>query len=123
MMDETSQMGKEIRRITLALALVSCGISLMLFQGHFKDIGAGILIGALTGIIGFSMITHMSNTIELYGNPKAKGYSSYVKRYASYTLIFALAAWRGVHVLALLAGMLLHKGAILIYVFLHRKED
>ena len=45
MMDETSQMGKEIRRITLALALVSCGISLMLFQGHFKDIGAGILIG------------------------------------------------------------------------------
>lgn len=81
------------------------------------------MIGALTGIIGFSMITHMSNTIELYGNPKAKGYSSYVKRYAIYTLIFALAAWRGVHVLALLAGMLLHKGAILIYVFLHRKED
>ena len=34
MMDETSQMGKEIRRITLALALVSCGISLMLFQRY-----------------------------------------------------------------------------------------
>lgn len=36
MMDETSQMGKEIRRITLALALVSCGISLMLFKGISK---------------------------------------------------------------------------------------
>ena len=123
MKDETALMRKSIRWITLALACIACGISLIVFQDQFQGIGVGILIGALSGLIGFSMIIRMSNTIELYDNPKAKGYSSYVKRFGIYTIIFALAAWRGVNIIALLVGMLLHKGAILIYVFIHRKED
>ena len=123
MKDEMVRMRKAIASLTLALALIVDGFAVMLFQDQFVEIGVGILVGALTGLIGFSMIIRMSSTIELYGNPKAKGYSSYVKRYGIYTLIFALAAWRGVNIVALLVGMLLHKGAILIYVFIHRKED
>ena len=122
-MDEISQMGKEIRRLTLALALICSGLSVVFFHGRFQEIGMGIILGALTGIIGFSMITNMTNRIELYGNPKRKGTASYVQRYALYAIIFSIAAVKGVHVVALLVGFLLHKGAILVYVVLHRKED
>ena len=122
-MDEVSVMGKEIRRLTLALALVCSGLSVVFFHGRFQEIGMGIILGALTGIIGFSMIINMSNRIELYGNPKRKGTASYVTRYLIYASIFAIAAYKGVHIAALLVGFLLHKGAILIYVVLHRKED
>ncbi len=123
MMDEVSQMGKEIRRLTLALAFIVSGLSILIFHGQFKVIGIGIIIGALTGIIGFSMITNMTRRIELYGNAKAKGSASYIQRYAIYTVVFLLAAYEGVNIIALFIGILLHKGAILIYVFLHRKED
>lgn len=122
-MDDMTVMNKEIRKLTLILALLLGGISIMVFQGAFQSITIGIFIGALSGIIGYNMIVHMSNSIEYYENPKAKGYSSYVKRYAVYTLIFALSVYKGVNIFALLAGMLCHKAAILIYVFLHRKED
>lgn len=123
MNDETTRMSHEIRKITIILGLIVSGLSLLIFQGKFSTIGVGVFIGALTGMIGFNMIVHMSHRIEMYGDPKAKGYSSYVKRYAVYAIIFILSAYKGVNVFALFAGMICHKGAILIYVFLHRKED
>lgn len=123
MMDDISQMGKEIRRLTLALSLVVSGVSIFIFHGQFREIGIGIIIGALTGIIGFSMIMNLSRRIELYGNAKAKGSASYIQRYAIYMVVFLLAAYKGVNIIALFIGMLIHKGAILIYVFIHRKED
>lgn len=121
-MNETARMCQDIRKITLILAVLVSGISTLIFQGYFQTIGVGILIGALMGIIGFNMINTMASRLELYGNVKAKGYQSYVRRYALYTVVFALAAYKGVHIIALLIGMLCHKAAILIYVFLHRKE-
>lgn len=123
MSDEVTRMSQEIRKLTLILGLVISGLSMILFQGDFSTIGVGVLIGALSGMIGFNMIVRMSNQIELYVDPKAKGYSSYVKRYAIYTIIFILSAYKGVNIFALFAGMACHKAAILIYVFLHRKED
>lgn len=123
MNDETTGMSHEIRKITIILGLIVSGLSLIIFQGEFSTIGLGVMIGALTGMIGFNMIVHMCNHIELYGNPKAKGYSSYVKRYAVYAIIFMISVYKGINVFALFAGMICHKVAILIYVFLHRKED
>lgn len=69
------------------------------------------------------MIVRMSESIELYEDASKAGYAGYLRRYVIYALIFGLSAWRGVNVIALLAGMLCHKASILLYVFLHRKED
>lgn len=122
-MSEQHRMGREIRWYTIMLMFIVCGLSLMLFQGHFSTIGIGIMIGTLCGLIGFNFIQHMVDTIEYYDNAKAKGTSNYVLRFVIYGLIFALSMSNGVHVMALFAGILCHKAAILLYVFLHRKED
>lgn len=120
-MDELKCMGKEIRMWTLAIMLVITGIALVIFH-DIKSVCAGIVIGAMCGLIGYAMINAMSMKVELYQDAKAKGYANYVKRYALYTIIFALSVSRGIHPLALLAGMLCHKAAIVVYAWIHRKE-
>lgn len=122
-MDENVRMCQDIRKITIILCVLASGLSLLIFQGDFETIGIGIIIGACSGIIGFNMIANLANRFDSFSNVKAKTYQSYVRRYALYTLIFALSAYKGVHILALLVGMLCHKASICIYVFLHRKED
>lgn len=114
--------GNEIRKITLALMLVVSGLSLLVFHGSFQSITLGIIIGAMCGLLGFGMIERMCSNIELYTNAKGRGQGAYVKRYALYTLVFALSIYKGVHPLALLVGMLCHKVSIVIYAILHRKE-
>lgn len=121
-MVETASQGKEIRKWTLALMLVACGISLLVFQGRFQSITLGILIGAMCGLLGYGMIERMCSNIETYENAKGRGYHAYVGRYALYTLVFALSMYKGVNVFALLVGMMCHKAAIVIYAFMHRKE-
>lgn len=120
-MNETKVMGKEIRKITLAIMLVACGLSLPVFQS-FQSVTLGIVIGAMCGLLGYGMIERMCSHIELYTNAKGKGYSAYVKRYALYTLIFAFSVYKGINIFALLVGMLCHKAAIVVYALLHRKE-
>ncbi|MEG0329965.1 MAG: hypothetical protein RR602_02100 [Longicatena sp.] len=122
-MDETTRMSQDIRKITLILTTIVTAISLVLFQGKMKTIGVGIVIGACCGIIGFQMIANLGNRLEEYDNARNKAIQSYTRRYAMYTLIFALSASVGVQIIALLVGMLCHKASIGIYVFLHRKED
>lgn len=122
-MSENRMMAREIRWITIILTLITCGLSLMICKGQFSTIGIGICIGALSGLIGFNMIVQMADTIEYYGNAKAKGSSNYALRYIIYALLFGISVYKGVHILALLVGMLCHKASILLYVFIHRKED
>lgn len=117
-------MNKEIRLITAVIMLICAFGSLLLFQDSFKSITLGILIGAFSGLMGFNMIVNMSKRID--GDTldvKNGAMKSYTRRYLLYTVIFALAALEGVHLLALLVGMLCHKSAILVYTFIHRKED
>lgn len=120
-MNETAAMSKEIKKLTLAIMLVICGLSLLVFQS-FQHVTLGIVIGAMCGLMGYGMIERMCSNIELYGNAKGRGQSAYVKRYALYTLIFALSVYKGISIFALLTGMLCHKAAIVLYAFLHRKE-
>ena len=122
-MNETANLKKEIRRISLSLSVAAALVSSVIFKDSFSSIGVGILIGTLSGLIGFNMIVRMSESIELYEDASKAGYAGYLRRYFIYALIFGLSAWRGVNVIALLAGMLCHKASILLYVFLHRKED
>ena len=121
-MIEVSLMARDIRRLTIALVLAATGISVVIWKDGFSTIGLGIIIGGLCGLLGFSMINKMSADIEHASNPKTKGNISYMLRIVIYTLIFALSALRGINLIALLAGMLCHKAAIMLYVFLHRKE-
>lgn len=121
MTSEISLMSREIRRVTILLAVSAALLSLVLFQ-DISHTSTGILIGALCGLIGFDMIVRMSGRLE-EEKASAIGYACYLRRYLVYGLVFGIAAYRGVPILALLAGMLCHKAAILVYVYRHRKED
>lgn len=122
-MNEHQRMRREIQTITIILMLMVCGLSILIFHGRVADIGIGIVIGALAGLIGFNMINQMAEQIELVRDAKAKGYQNYVLRYVVYLFIFGISVYKNVSILALFAGMLCHKASILLYVFLHRKED
>lgn len=123
MIDEMSVMSKEVRRWTLLLVGLLILLSFVFFHDDFLTIGGGILIGALCGLIGFNMIRRMIASLDAASDASKAGYSGYLRRYLVYALILGVAAWRGISVIALLAGMLCHKAALFIYVFMHRKED
>lgn len=114
----------EIRKLTALLMVLVAVVSILVFPGQFTSVTMGIVVGAFTGLMGFNMICNMVNRID--GDTmdvKNRAIRSYTRRYLMYAIIFALSASTGMHVIALLSGMLLHKGSLLLYSFLHRKED
>lgn len=122
-MNETRKMGMEIRVITFILMGIASVICLLLFPAYRKEGVLGIVIGSLTGIMGFNMITNMVGRISIDSpDIKARAMRSYVRRYLIYAVIFALSVIAGANILGLLVGMLLHKCSILLYSFRHRKE-
>lgn len=123
-MSESKIMAHEVRGITMIIMVILALVAWLLFPGEVKSISMGIIIGAITGMMGFTMIVNMAERID--GDTmdvKARAFRSYTRRYLAYALIFALSAIAGVNVIALLAGMLAHKASILIYTWRHRKED
>ncbi|MFR2738631.1 MAG: hypothetical protein ACLTDX_12890 [[Clostridium] innocuum] len=123
-MNETRKMGMEIRILTLLLCAAGCVVCIILFPGAWKQGVMGILIGSLTGIMGFNMIQNMVGHIDgELADIKSRAFRSYTRRYMLYAVIFALSAIAGAHIAALLVGMLLHKCSILIFSWKHRKED
>lgn len=121
MNEEIKTMSHTIRVITLIETGIAVLIS-FLFQASFK-VSIGIIAGAMIGIIGFSMIVFMSETISQNHNPKARAFRSYLLRYLFYGCTFALFMIRGVPALSLLVGMLCHKSSMYVYAFIKRKED
>jgi len=123
-MSEVQSMAKEVRLTTVILTLLLTLLSAVAFPGMGKSIPVGIIIGALTGLIGFNMILRMASHIQPdMVDVKARAYRSYLHRYLVYAGIFALSISQGVNAIALLAGMLAHKASFLIYTWRHRKED
>ena len=123
-MNENQKMANEIRLFTVVDMVVAVLVSQMIFPGTIKMIGMGIVVGACTGIMGFNMICRMAENID--GDTldvKNRAMKSYTRRYLMYVVIFVLSASVGMHILALLVGMLAHKASILIYTMKHRKED
>ena len=119
-MNELQRMNREIRIYTLVTAVMLSVAGVLVLPAYGKEIAVGIMIGALTGLIGFQMIIQSASSTQ---NPKGKAYRAYLLRYLVYAAVFAFSIKEGVHIVALLIGMLAHKACILIYTFRHRKED
>lgn len=121
-MDEHIAIYRKIRIYTLIFMMICVIVSILIFRDDFINISLGIVIGSLTGIIGFHMIISMSEKIDENSvNVNRGSYQAYVKRYAIYAIIFILSASRGIPVLALLAGMLCHKASIVLVTILDTK--
>lgn len=115
---------QEIRKYSYLLMLIAVLLSVVLFFDNYKEISIGIIIGTLCGIMGFNMIIKFSEKIDGDSVNVSRGsYNSYLRRYLMYTLVLILCAYVQIPVLAVLVGFLCHKGAIVLYSFIHRKED
>lgn len=110
-METKKQMIRQVQLYSLFIMLVAVLISLFLKD---KSITIGIVIGTLTGLIGFNMIVSMAYRIEKEGGAKQAVFN-YLLRYILYGCIFALGYMAGANLIALLVGFLCHKLALLIY--------
>ncbi len=112
----------EIRKLTLIFMVIAMSV-VHAWKGSFQIYGIGVLIGALTGLLGFQMIINYVNKLsEHTTNIKFGSYRAYIRRYFLYFLILGVSVLKGVDIFALLVGMLCQKGAILWYTYQHRKE-
>lgn len=115
---------QEIRKYSYILMLIAVLLSLVFFFDSFKEISIGIIVGTLCAVMGFNMIIKFSEKINGDSvNVTGGSYSSYLRRYLLYALVLILCAYVEIPLLAVLAGFLCHKGAIVLYSFIHRKED
>ncbi|MEG2684487.1 MAG: ATP synthase subunit I [Erysipelotrichaceae bacterium] len=112
---------REIRKTTLIIIVVMFAVSLLL--NNFKAYSVGILLGGVTSLLSFQMIINM--VYRLGDQDKARGTatSNYVFRIMLCVCVFALGASEGASIIAMLAGFLTNKLAIMIYSYRHSKED
>lgn len=123
-MNETTQMTKEITKITVCLTTILVCTAIAVFPAQIQSIAFGIVIGSFSGLLGFVMIIQMTNSVlEAAQDNSFKAYASQIQRYLIYALIFGASIYCGVNPFALLIGILAHKASILIYTWRHRKED
>ena len=83
---------------------------------------AGIVIGLALGMTGLFLIIRFARSIGTDPKARRAGLIQYVLRYCLYGIVMAFFAWRSIPVLAMLAGFMCTKGAILIYSQKLRKE-
>ena len=116
------RMYRGIRQLTWLLMAIAMAAMSLLAQ-EYKYVPAGVAIGALSGVLGFQKIIAMSERIDgSVTDLKLPAFSEYAKRYVLYLLVFGISAYAGVDILAMLVGFSCHKAAILLYVWMHRKE-
>lgn len=121
-MNEFDVMNKRIISYSILLSLVVAVIGGFLFYDFFVFIG--ILIGTLTGLLGYGMIVHMTLSLGIDEKlSKKKGFVNYAIRYMLYAVIFFVSVYFGISVIALLVGFLCHKASIFIYVLVERKDE
>lgn len=121
-MNELNVMNKKILNYSLVIVSIVCIIAILLF--HDWKIVVGILAGIAIALTGYHMIISM--TLSLRPDEKSgqkQGSLGYVVRYLFYICAFVVMVVLGIPVLALLAGFLCHKAAILLFVVLNREGD
>ena len=118
-MNELNVMNKKILNYSLVIVAIVCIIAILLF--HDGKIVVGILAGIAIALTGYHMIISM--TLSLRPDEKSGQKQGYVLRYLFYICAFVVMVVLGIPVLALLAGFLCHKAAILLYVVLNREGD
>lgn len=120
MSDEQKQY-REIRKIQFILMIIMTIVSILLFR-DIKVYAAGVIIGSMCAFMGFNSIIKMTD--KLHGemdNIRGRAFTSYLRRYIMYTIVFGLSVYEGVHPLALLAGYMCNKLAIQLYAFRHKE--
>ena len=116
------EMYRGIRK-TSWLLMLCCMIVCVAVTKELKYTIAGVAIGTLTGVMGFQSIIRMSEKIDgSQTNLSLPAFSHYARRYVLYALIFGISAYLGVNILVMLIGFTAHKAAIVLYVWIHRKE-
>lgn len=113
-------MNQKIIIYTLGLTLVSMVISSLIF--HNIIIALGILIGSLTGLLGYFMIVKMAGFIN-ENTTKQYGIVNYFLRFLVYGIIFVISVLKNISIIALLIGMTCHKLAIVIYAVIEGKKE
>lgn len=122
-MDEMKQLNRGIVRVTLLLMVIFAVAGGVIWNDKIISVSGGVLIGALTGVIGFQMITHMTNDIERSGNAQLTGFMGYLLRFVIYAVIFVLSILGGINVFGILVGFTCHKVAIVAYSIRSGKEE
>lgn len=90
---------------------------------HAKLAAIGVALGAALGLAGLYLICNMAGSIA--GEPdkaKKRGTVHYIGRYCFYAVVLFAGAWAGIPPLAMLAGFLCTKLALVVYSLQSRKE-
>lgn len=103
---------KKIAIYSVGFALILTGITYMISQDIY--IAIGILIGTIARLAGLNSIVKMTNKIEHYQNPSAKGTKNYLGRFVFYGLVIGISIYRKVNIIALLVGFLIMNIVIVI---------
>ncbi len=122
-MNDLRYMNKRVIQITLILTLIISVIAGFLFSSNWLYVVIGVWIGAAAGLIGFQMIQSMAVSLDTDPeNSQKQGRQGYLERYGLYALIFSVAAFLHVPVLAMLAGFMAHKISLFVYAYLERED-
>ncbi|MEG0092713.1 MAG: ATP synthase subunit I [Erysipelotrichaceae bacterium] len=120
-MNEEKVMYQKIRKLHIIFVIILTVLSFLIFQ-DLKRISLGVVIGGLTSMIGFNAIIKMTNQIDSdISGLNRKIYTSYIRRYLIYALIFSIAMFYNVNPLALLAGFICNKLAINLYTICNKE--
>lgn len=108
--------------MSLGLCAASSLAGYCFFQADWKTI-LGFWIGTFAGLLGFFTVILMVKSINPNSNSSERfGTFNYVARYAMYGIIFGIAAWNKIPVLAMLLGFVFTKASLILYSLKTRKE-
>lgn len=114
-------MEKKVIRYSLILGGIGSIIVGLIFQS--LSIFISVWVGIFTGLFGFKMIVSMVHSLETSAeNGQKIGQSGYLRRYIFYGIVFVIASFLDLSVLAILFGIICHKASLLLYTY-REKED
>lgn len=121
-MTDLDRMTHRIDRFTCLYGLVVSVIGSLIFVSDAFHIFFGVWFGCALALIGYRMIVQMAKglrTTESAG--KRQGFGNYAIRYLFYAATMIGLVYAGFPILAILAGMLCQKIALITYSFVERK--
>lgn len=120
-MNELNRMTKQIVKYTVFISCIFSILGFILFE-NFK-VFLGVWLGCFIGIMGFLMIRKFAqNLTDNEEAAKKQGMSNYMIRYGFYSVAFLAFTLLGIPVLAILAGFLSSKVAIVVYALKERED-
>ena len=118
-MDDLKRLFVETTKDSLLLAL-PCACAAFFCFGWLS--GLGVVVGVVTGQVGLWMIIRFTKSITTHKKADRAGLTQYVLRYCMYGIVMVVFTCVHVPVLAMLAGFMCSKGALLMYSRKLRKE-